>query len=368
MITNNDACRGSGIGIVGGSPLIQQNTITNNINDLCVGGSGGGIFIEGDGFAEILDNIISNNRNGAGGGINLTSAEAPIIKRNIIKGNIGTGPGGGVYASVSKALIVQNVITGNNTTYGAGIYLWVTNSAMLVNNTIADNNAVNANGSGVFVESGPGVAELTNNIIIGKPMQSAFHCSAFLPPTPPIIRSNNTFSPGGPAYGGTCSDMTGTNGNISADPLFANPTQGDYHLQQGSPSIDTGDNQTPNLPDKDVDGDPRILDGDGNGTATVDMGVDEFLALPGLKISLLDESNGNSTNGRYPFTRCEGITPIESRLKKAATLIYVSSQSRVRHRGQEHELQYQFLFRPIRAPNAAFGCPLFPFTHQGNRI
>jgi hypothetical protein len=33
---------------------------------------------------------------------------------------------------------------------------------------------------------------------------------------------------------------------------------------------------TPNLPDKDIDGDPRILDGDGDGTAIVDMGVDEF--------------------------------------------------------------------------------------------
>ena len=80
------------------------------------------------------------------------------------------------------------------------------------------------------------------------------------------------------AYGGICADKTGTDGNISADPLFTDPTQGDYHLQQGSPSIDAGDNLTPNLPDTDIDGDPRILDGDGNGTAIVDMGVDEFLA------------------------------------------------------------------------------------------
>src|SRR4030095_9351387 len=78
------------------------------------------------------------------------------------------------------------------------------------------------------------------------------------------------------SYGGSCSNRTGTEGNISADPLFANPAEGDYHLQQGSPSIDVGDNLTPNLPDKDLDGQPRILDGDGNGTEIVDMGVDEF--------------------------------------------------------------------------------------------
>ena len=80
------------------------------------------------------------------------------------------------------------------------------------------------------------------------------------------------------AYGGNCSDRTGTNGNISADPLFTDPTHGDYHLQLVSPSIDSGYNQAPNLPDKDLDGDPRIVDGDGDGNAIVDMGVYEFLA------------------------------------------------------------------------------------------
>src|SRR5262249_22759834 len=64
--------------------------------------------------------------------------------------------------------------------------------------------------------------------------------------------------------------------NISADPMFADPTQGDYHILKGSPSIDSGDNQAPNLPDKDLDGDPRIVDGDGDGNAIIDMGVDEF--------------------------------------------------------------------------------------------
>ncbi|HEX2490157.1 MAG TPA: choice-of-anchor Q domain-containing protein, partial [Blastocatellia bacterium] len=74
-------------------------------------------------------------------------------------------------------------------------------------------------------------------------------------------------------------------------------TQGDYRLQPASPSIDAGDNQAPNLLDTDLDGNTRILDGDGDGTATVDMGVDEFLAPPS-----------------------EGISLIESRLKKAAVL------------------------------------------------
>jgi hypothetical protein len=143
----------------------------------------------------------------------------------------------------SNALIIQNLITGNQAIVGGGIYWLVARGPRLV----------------------------------------------------------NIFSSGGVAYGGNCSDRTGTDGNISADPQFIAPTQGDYHLQQGSPSIDAGNNLAPNLPDTDIDEDPRILDGDGNGTATIDMGVDEFLLPPGLKISFLDESNRSSKNSLALF-------------------------------------------------------------------
>src|SRR5262249_33729594 len=77
-------------------------------------------------------------------------------------------------------------------------------------------------------------------------------------------------------------------------------------LQQGSPSIDAGDNLAPNLPDKDLDGHPRILDGDRNGTTIVDMGVYEFLAPPSFKISLqLDRRSGMRRESHVRF--CEGV-------------------------------------------------------------
>ena len=100
--------------------------------------------------------------------------------------------------------------------------------------------------------------------------------------------------------------MTGRDGNINANPLFINPAQGDYHLQQGSPSIDTGDNQALNLPDTDLDGDPRILDGNGDENAIVDMGVDEFRAPPSFGISLqLDRRNRMRLESHVRF--CEGV-------------------------------------------------------------
>ena len=312
VITNNHACAGGGIGSHSGSPLIQMNTITsNNATNICPGGFGGGISIQGsssiDSRVEILDNVISDNVSSVkGGGIYMFGAT--IAKRNIIKGNKvelegEEGQGGGIWTNDVYALIVQNFITGNHASIGGGIY-WFASQGLVgpivINNTLADNDAP-LMGSGIFANGFDDQAELTNNIIVAKPGQAGLHCGDSDGNIDPIIRFNNIYSAGGTAYGGTCSDKTGMVGNISDDPLFIDPAQGDYHLQQGSPSIDKGDNQAPNLPDTDIDGNPRILDGDGNGTATIDMGVDEFLLPPGLKISLLDERNRNSTNGRNPF-------------------------------------------------------------------
>ena len=68
-------------------------------------------------------------------------------------------------------------------------------------------------------------------------------------------------------------------GNISDDPRFVNPEAGDFRLLSNSPCIDRGDNSSAhNLP-YDIEGGPRILDGDGNGTFVVDMGAYEFNRL-----------------------------------------------------------------------------------------
>jgi hypothetical protein len=59
--------------------------------------------------------------------------------------------------------------------------------------------------------------------------------------------------------------------NIRQDPLFVDPSSGDLHIDDFSPCIDAGTNNTPWLLETDFDGDPRIINGD------VDMGADEFV-------------------------------------------------------------------------------------------
>ena len=55
-------------------------------------------------------------------------------------------------------------------------------------------------------------------------------------------------------------------------PLFLDPANDDYHLTKDSPCRDAGDNDAPELPDTDIDGELRILDG------IVDIGADEYSA------------------------------------------------------------------------------------------
>ena len=67
-----------------------------------------------------------------------------------------------------------------------------------------------------------------------------------------------------------------TNWNIDLDPRFVDPDNGDFHLLSSSPCIDAGSNDLPPLlPEYDMDGEERIIDGDAIPGAVIDMGLDE---------------------------------------------------------------------------------------------
>ncbi len=88
---------------------------------------------------------------------------------------------------------------------------------------------------------------------------------------------------------GTFDDSTG---NISASPSFRSAT--DLHLAPGSALIDAGDPASPGIsgfsPDSkvDFDGQPRKIDGNGDGVARADIGAFEFKPEPPSQRSARD--------------------------------------------------------------------------------
>jgi serine protease len=283
VVTENRSCTGVGIYSSFGSPLIENNRITRNTIQGCTGGWGIGVYIGGNSAAQVIGNEISENTGAAssGGGVALFAAGSAVVRANVIARNATSGPagcgwGGGIMtANFSAAQIVDNVIVGNSACFGGGIH-WggSTGSNVFVNNTVADNVASIA-WPGVYVSGFDARNQLHNNIFAAS-SGPALYCENAASLSSPVMNANDVFSGQGPAYGGTCADQTGLNGNISADPQFINATAGNFRVRMSSAVIDAGNDSAPQLPPTDVAGHPRVVDGNTDGAARVDIGAFEY--------------------------------------------------------------------------------------------
>lgn len=110
--------------------------------------------------------------------------------------------------------------------------------------------------------------------MIGSNGSNAVYCDSTYDQTPPTFTNNDAYSPTGSGLDGTCSTQGGTSGNISANPSFTGTVN--FRLRAGSPAIDAGDNAAPDLPTLDLAGKPRIVDGNHDGVAIIDMGAYEY--------------------------------------------------------------------------------------------
>lgn len=261
---NHSVHTGGGIWNDGSGLLIQNSLITGNITDGNAGGGGGGLFnsnfLQEDSHIEF--SVISNNASlsGIGGGIRHNSGTL-FIEYSTIHDNSNAG------ISASQPVQISNsTVSGND---GNGVYITSNIQTEIRNSTIASNT-----GYGIFHD---GELSLYATIVANNTNVSCF-----------VFGSGSIMSLGWNIDSDNTCQLTQPIDHPGVDPLLG-PLQDNDGYSAGapgnrqvvpthallafSPAIDTGDNAT--CPAQDQRGGLRPVDGDGDGTATCDIGAVE---------------------------------------------------------------------------------------------
>ena len=270
-IRNGSASFGAGIALSGTSPTILGNVFDSNAQ----GAGGFGAGVGGNvSSPKIENNPFKNNtcdQQFLSAVVSFVNTSSPVIANNIFVNN----PCRAIDMTLpegSDPVVINNVMVGNYT--GIRVDTRVSAATQIYENNIIANNTI-----GLMTEFGTPAENPTwsHNLVFGN----------------------------GTDYQ-NLSNQTGLNGNISADPLFLDPS-GNFHLQSGSPAIDAGENAAPSLPATDFDGNPRIGDGNNGGTATVDMGAYEFIPTTDT-LSPASLTFGNQTPGTTSAAQTVTVT------------------------------------------------------------
>ena len=308
MITNSTISDNSGGGVqggggikqMGGSLTVSNSTFSGNVaiygfaiwnsGVLSVTDStfpanrtgtvwGGGGTLYNKGTATITNSTISSGDSaGNAGGIYNYSGTATISNCTMSGNSAGKGDGGAIY-NLSTATITNSTISGNSAdTYGGGIASYGT--LTITDSTITGNSA-GGYGGGISKDYSSGTINVGSTIIAGNTgaygdpdVRSSF-----------ISQGHNLIGDLGSATGftnGVNGDQVGGGGNPVIDPLLG-PLQDNggptltHALLPGSPAIDAGDPNFTPPPEFDQRGDgfPRVIDGNYDGTARIDIGAFE---------------------------------------------------------------------------------------------
>jgi hypothetical protein len=239
-----------------------------NANDLVEGWpsveeeNGGGML--NDSSSPIVTNCIfwGNSAEYEGGGMANRDGSSPTVTNCTFSGNSAVETGGGMHNDFSSPIVTNCTFSGNSAaSHGGGMANWWGAFPIVTNCTFSGNTA--DEGGGTYtpqnnLEMGYGGATLASSVLWGD---TGGEISGDL---------SNTVVTYSVIQGG----FTGE-GNIDADPLFVSSS--DLHLQPTSPCIDTGSNDAvPSGVTTDLDSNPRIVDGNADDVATVDMGAYEY--------------------------------------------------------------------------------------------
>jgi len=245
-----------------------------------------------------LSNVVfsANSADRLGGGMH-NGESSPTLNNVAFTSNL-ADTGGGMFNSLSNSMLTNVVFSGNSAASDGGGMDNSQSNPILTNVTFTGNSAVFL-GNGMFnIDSDP---TIQNSIFWGNGLAEIANID---PDSTPTIA--NSLVQGGCPGGSNCF------GVIDENPLFVDAdgadnivgtSDDDLRLLAGSPAIDAGDNNADldgggpgattisDLP-TDLGGNSRVVDGDANSTATVDMGA--FESPPPI-IYVNDDAGGINT-------------------------------------------------------------------------
>lgn len=187
------------------NPTLTGVTFSGNTADH----SGGGMYIYNHSNPTLTDVTFSGNTAvHTGGGIFSFASSSPTLTDVIFSGNTATS-GGGMSLQNSSPTLTDVTFIGNTAYYGGGMWL-ISSSPTLTSSILWDNSPLDIQFSAGF---NPNSITITYSDIQGGEEEI-------------VTYDNGTVSWG--------------DGNIDADPLFCDPTNGDFSLAENSPCIGTG--------------------------------------------------------------------------------------------------------------------------------
>lgn len=340
VLRNGLGTSGAAVRVNGGSPVIANNQFTGNNATIL----GNAVYLEGGTTAVVTNNYFVENGlqlgvPPTGGGALALGAANPRVEGNFFFGNLArdggaiycvagggdvTGnwflnneawlSGGGVTCLAATTRVTHNRFLGNKALLrGGGVAATGGSSGVIFNNVFVRNRAAGLlseprGGGGVFVDATSTGDVLNNTLVENLAPVGGILCSnrtanlvnnlvangssGIGGVTNLRLRRNNVFNNGGTNYVGIA-DVTGTGGNISADPLFAGePRRGIVNLLPESPCRNAGETNAVHAGALDLDGQPRTQAG------TVDIGADELDGVtrtfpPRIVYVSPEGSNGN---------------------------------------------------------------------------
>jgi hypothetical protein len=309
--------RRSGIANYLSSPALTNCKFNSNSTD----NAGGGMYNYGS--SPTLTNCIfrGNSANYFGGGMYNFDESSPTLVNCTFTENWAGIEGGGMNNWYSDPNVINCFFSGNSAIYSGGAMLNNHNSPTVKNCIFSGNSATKMGGAMLNAHSDPTVANCTfsgnSAYILGGAMinvqssATVVNCILWNNRAPEgkqiALNVNSTIDFNYCNVKGGQTDiyddgsgMVNWGNNLDIDPQFLDADNRDYHLMTSSPCIDAGyPNYIVEPNETDLDGNPRVLDGDKNYIPVIDIGAYEYRPSIPTEVSIKPDAINVTSKGKW---------------------------------------------------------------------